>query len=74
VDEHALLVQAREAAAACERASAAFAEFAQRLSAVVGPHEMAEYDALVARDAAARSDRVDAFHALGLGAISIEGE
>lgn len=69
-----LLAQARATAAACERASAAFAEFAERLSAVVGPHEMAEYDTLVARDAAARSDRVDAFRALGLGAISIEGE
>lgn len=74
MDEAVLLAQAREAAAACERASAAFAEFAERLSAVIGPHEMAEYDSLVARDAAARSDRVEAFRALGLGAISLEGE
>jgi hypothetical protein len=74
LDEHAQLLRARAAAAACERAAAAFDEFAQRLSPVVGPAELAEYDMLVARETAALSERVDAFRALGLGVRSIEGE
>jgi hypothetical protein len=74
VDEHAQLLRARAAAAACERAAAAFNEFAKRLSAVIGPAEMAEYDALVARETAALSERVAAFRVLGLGVASIEGE
>ncbi len=74
MDEHAQLRRAREAAAECQRAAAAFQEFAERLSAVVGPAEMVEYDTLVAREAAALSERVDAFAALGLGVPSLEGE
>ena len=74
MDEHAQLLRARRAAAECQRAAAAFDEFAQRLSPVVGPAEMAEYDTLVARETAALSQRVDAFRALGLGVPSLEGE
>jgi hypothetical protein len=73
MDEHAQLLRARSAAAACARAATAFDEFAQRLSPVIGPAEMAEYDALVARETAALSDRAEAFRTLGLGAPSIEG-
>jgi hypothetical protein len=47
-------------------------EFAQRMSAVVGPAEVAEYDNLVAREAAAVSRRVEAFERLGLGVASLE--
>jgi hypothetical protein len=74
VDEHAQLLRARRAAAGVRRAAEAFDEFAERLSPVVGPAEMVEYDALVARETAALSERVDAFRALGLGAASIEDE
>jgi hypothetical protein len=73
VDEHAQLLRARRTAAECQRAAAAFEDFAERLSPVIGPAEMAEYDVLVARETAALSNRVDAFRALGLGMPSVEG-
>jgi hypothetical protein len=72
VDEHAQLLRARRTAEECRRAAAAFEEFAERLSPVIGPAEMVEYDTLVARETAALSARVEAFRALGLGVASIE--
>jgi hypothetical protein len=74
MDEHRQLRRAREAARACERAAAQLAQFADRLSPVLGPAEMAEYDTLVAREAAAISERVEAFVALGLAVTSLDDE
>jgi hypothetical protein len=74
MDEHRQLHRAREAAQACERAAAQLAQFADRLSPVVGPAQMAEYDTLVAREAAAISERVEAFAALGLAVASLDDE
>ena len=71
-DQHSDLQRARAAARATERAAVQLAEFADRVSAVVGPAEMAEYDALIAREAAALSDRVEAFGRLGFGAPSLD--
>jgi hypothetical protein len=71
-DEHADLNRAREAARETHRATEAMLEFAQRMSAVIGPAEVAEYDNLVAREAAAVSRRVEAFERLGLGVASLE--
>jgi hypothetical protein len=73
-DEHKQLLRARETAREVQRAAAQLAEFAQRLSPVLDPAEIAEYDALVAREAAAISQRVTAFAALGLAAASIDDE
>jgi hypothetical protein len=74
MDEHQQLQRAREAAHACKRAAEHLVQFADRLTAVVGPAEMAEYDTLVAREAAAHSERVEAFAALGLAVPSLDGE
>jgi hypothetical protein len=74
IDEIEALHRARAAAKECERAAGHFADFAQRLSPVVGAAELAEYDTLVAREAIAISERVDAFARLGFGAASLEGE
>jgi hypothetical protein len=72
-DEHVLLERARNAAKHLHHATGQLVEFAERLSAVIGPAEMAEFDVLIAREAAALSERVDAFGALGLGADSLDG-
>jgi hypothetical protein len=74
MDEQRQLHRAREAAHACERAAAQLAQFADRLSPVFGPAEMAEYDVLIAREAAAISQRVEAFAALGLAVTSLDDE
>jgi hypothetical protein len=74
IDEIEALHRARAAAKECERAAGQFADFAQRLTPVVGAAELAEYDALVAREAIALSERVDAFAQLGFGVASLEGE
>jgi hypothetical protein len=71
-DEHVLLERARNAAKHLHSATGQLVEFAERLSAVIGPAEMAEFDVLIAREAAALSERVDAFDALGLGAGSLD--
>ena len=71
-DEHVLLERARNAAKHLHSATGQLVEFAERLSAVIGPAEMAEFDVLIAREAAALSERVDAFGALGLGAGSLD--
>ena len=71
-DQHSDLQRARAAALATKRAAAQLAEFADRVSGVVGPAEMAEYDTLIAREAAALSDRVEAFGRLGFGAASLD--
>ncbi len=71
-DEHADLNRARESAREVHRAAEAMLEFAQRMSPVVTPSEMAEYDNLVARESAAVSRRVEAFERLGFGVASLE--
>jgi hypothetical protein len=69
-DEHVVLEHARAAAASCKRAAAAFEDFTNRLDAVVGPAEMAEYDALIAREAIARTQRTEALRGLGFSVAS----
>ena len=71
-DEHVLLERARNAAKHLHQATGQLVSFAERMSAVIGPAEMAEFDVLIAREAAALSERVEAFGALGLGAGSID--
>ena len=71
-DEHVLLERARTAAKHMHQVSGQLMQFAERLSADIGPAEMAEFDVLIAREAAALSERVDAFGALGLGAGSLD--
>lgn len=66
------LDRARTAARQAERAAAQLSLFADRLGAVVEPADIAEYDALISREAAAISERVAAFQALGLRAPSID--
>ena len=73
MDEMDDLARARTAVQAEVRAVAQLAEFADRLSPVVDPAELAEYDNLVARDAAARVNRQNAFAQLGLPVPSVEG-
>ena len=71
-EERVDLHRAREAAKECERAAAQLVEFAERLSVVIEPADMLEYDELLARETAALSQRVEAFGRLGLGAGSID--
>lgn len=66
------LRRAREAARETERAARQFVEFADRLSDDVGPADMVEFDTLIAREAAAISERVDAFGQLGLSVGSLD--
>jgi hypothetical protein len=73
MDEMDDLARARGAVQAEVRAVAQLAEFADRLSLVVDPGELAEYDTLVAREAAVRGTRQDAFARLGLPVPSVEG-
>jgi hypothetical protein len=70
--EEADLKRARAAAREVERAAAQFAEFAERLSPVVTPAELAEFDELVARETSALSRRVETFGRLGLGVGSLD--
>ena len=70
--EEADLKRARAAAKECERAAAQLATFAERMSAVTTPAELAEFDELVARETTALSRRVEAFGRLGLGVGSLE--
>jgi hypothetical protein len=70
--EEADLKRARAAAKECETVAGELADFADRLSVVTTPAEMAEFDELVAREATVLSRRVDAFGRLGLGVGSLE--
>jgi hypothetical protein len=70
-DPLADLYRARQAAQACRHSAAQIEDFAERISAVIGPTELAEYANLLARDAAAMSERVEAFARLGLGIPSL---
>ena len=70
--EEADLRQARAAAQECEIAASQLVEFAERMSPVLTPAQMVEFDTLVAREATALSRRVDAFGRLGLGVGSID--
>jgi hypothetical protein len=71
-DEHSDLERARAAARETARAATQIADFADRLSAVTGPPDLAEFDTLVARETLALSQRVDAFGRLGLGVGSLD--
>jgi hypothetical protein len=71
-EERVDLHRAQEAARACERAARQFAEFAEHLSVVVTPAELAEYDELLSRETAALSQRVEAFQRLGLAQGSVD--
>jgi hypothetical protein len=71
-DPLADLYQARQAALECRHTAGQIADFADSISGVVGPAELAEYANLLARDAAAVSERVEAFAALGLGIPSLD--
>lgn len=64
--------RAQAAARECESAAADLVAFADRMSAEITTADIAEYDTLVAREAAALSRRVEAFGRLGLGAGSID--
>ncbi len=66
------LHRARAAAHECVRAATQLVEFADRMTVVIGPSEVAEYHVLVAREAAALSQRADAFERLGLGPGSVD--
>jgi hypothetical protein len=70
--DEADLRRARAAARECEVAAAELASLADRLSTEVTPAEMVEFDTLVAREAAARAHRVEAFSQLGLGVASLD--
>jgi hypothetical protein len=72
MEERVELHVARGAAEEVRRAADQLAVFAERLSVVIEPAQMAEYDILVAREAAAISERVAAFARLGLGVPSLE--
>ena len=74
MDEQHQLRRARAAARECERVAGQLAQFAERLSPVLDPAAMAEYDTLVGREAAALSERVEAFAALGFRVASIDDE
>lgn len=71
-DQSSQLQQAQVAARTEQRASAQLVEFAERLDAEIGPAEQLEYDTLIAREATAISDRVEAFGRLGFSAPSID--
>jgi hypothetical protein len=73
MDEMDDLAAARSAARASANAATLLADFADRLSPVTDPAELAEYDNLVAREAATRSVRQDAFARLGFPVPSVEG-
>ena len=70
--EEADLARARAAAHECEYAAGQIAEFAERMTGVITPAQIVEFDTLVAREAAALSRRVEAFGRLGLGVGSLE--
>jgi hypothetical protein len=73
MDEMEALQAARRAARAGEMAAAQLVEFAQRMSVVAEPAELAEYDMLLAREDSVREARNDAFAQLGFQVPSIEG-
>ncbi len=73
VDDVQALHQARRAAEVAAKAASALVDFAERLANPPGAAEMAEYDTLVAREAAAQSRRRDAFREVGLAVPSIDG-
>jgi len=66
------LKRARAAAKECEDVAAQVADFADRMSPVITPEELLEFDELIAREATAISRRVDAFGRLGIGVSSLE--
>jgi hypothetical protein len=68
------LQRARDAAQGVEHAARQLVEFTNRLNDEIGPADMVEYDTLIGREAAALSERVDAFAALGLAVASIDDE
>jgi hypothetical protein len=73
MDEIEALHAARRAARAGEMAAAQLVEFAERMSVVAEPAELAEYDMLIAREESVRSARGEAFAELGFAVPSVEG-
>jgi hypothetical protein len=73
MDEMDDLAATRTAARAAALAAAQLADFADRMSPVVEAAVLAEYDNLVAREAALRGTRQDAFAQLGFPVPSVEG-
>ena len=73
MDEMDDLATARAVARANAAVATQLADFADDLSPVVEPEKLAEYDNLVAREAALRGTRQDAFERLGFPVPSVEG-
>jgi hypothetical protein len=73
MDEMDDLAFARTAARAEVQAALQVADFAERMSPVVEAETLAEYDTLVAREAAVRGTRQDAFARLGFPVPGVEG-
>jgi hypothetical protein len=73
MDEMDDLATARAVARANAAVATQLAEFADDLSPVVEPEKLIEYDNLVAREAALRGTRQDAFERLGFPVPSVEG-
>jgi hypothetical protein len=71
-DEVNALHAAREAAHRYAAVTREMVEFLDRTSAIPGPDQEAEYAALLGREEAARSQRQDALHAIGLVVPSLE--
>lgn len=73
--EHGEAVRrALQAAKACRKAADDLVSFTERMSDRPGMAEIAEYDTLIAREAAAQSERRGAFAELGLTVPSVDGE
>ena len=73
MDEMDDLATARAVARANAAVATQLADFADDLSPVVEPEKLAEYDNLVAREAALRGTRQDVFARLGFPVPSVEG-
>ena len=68
-DEVEALQRLRRAARAHAAAVADMAEFVERSSAVLDPAQLAEYEALLAREESTRAERQDLFHELGVHTV-----
>ena len=73
MDEIEALEAARRAARAGEMAAAQLVEFAERMSVVTHPADLAEYDMLLTREESVRNRRNEAFAELGFQVPSVEG-
>ena len=73
MDEIEALHAARRLARATQQAAIQLVEFAERVSPVVEPAQMVEYDTLLTREESVRAERNDAFAELGFAVPSAEG-